>query len=91
MLCRGLPTATPQHPYDSKIPVAKKVRIGYGDGGLRHRGKNALNETVHSDERGGRDMGKDKDVKKENKKKPSKTLKEKKEAKRLKKSGKAGA
>jgi hypothetical protein len=29
-------------------------------------------------------MGKDKDVKKENKKKPSKTLKEKKEAKRLK-------
>ena len=33
-------------------------------------------------------MGKDKDVKKDIKKKPSKTLKEKKEAKRLKKSGK---
>ena len=32
-------------------------------------------------------MGKDKDVKKEAKKKPSKTLKEKKEAKRAKKSG----
>jgi hypothetical protein len=33
-------------------------------------------------------MGKDKDVKKEAKKKPSKTLKEKKDAKRLKKAGK---
>jgi len=32
-------------------------------------------------------MGKDKDVKKENKKKPGKTVKEKKEAKRLKKTG----
>jgi hypothetical protein len=33
---------------------------------------------------GGKIMGKDKDVKKDTKKKPSKTLKEKKEAKRLK-------
>jgi hypothetical protein len=32
-------------------------------------------------------MGKDKDVKKDTKKKPSKTLKEKKAAKRLKKTG----
>ena len=32
-------------------------------------------------------MGKDKDVKKENKKKPAKMVKEKKEAKRLKKTG----
>jgi hypothetical protein len=32
-------------------------------------------------------MGKDKDVRKDTKKKPSKTLKEKKEAKRLKKKG----
>ncbi len=35
-------------------------------------------------------MGKDKDVKKDTKKKPSKTLKEKKAAKRLKKTGKGG-
>jgi len=35
-------------------------------------------------------MGKDKDVKKDTKKKPSKTLKEKQAAKRLKKTGKAG-
>lgn len=32
-------------------------------------------------------MGKDKDIKKETKKKPSKTLKEKKEARRMKKQG----
>lgn len=75
---------------NKKIPVAKKVWIRYGDGGLRHRDNNVFFKTVQSDERGGRAMGKDKDVKKENKKKPSKTLKEKKEAKRLKKSGKAG-
>ena len=35
-------------------------------------------------------MGKDKDVKKEAKKKPTTTLKEKKEAKRVKKTGKSG-
>jgi len=35
-------------------------------------------------------MGKDKNVKKDTKKKPSKTLKEKQAAKRLKKTGKAG-
>jgi len=35
--------------------------------------------------KGGSIMGKDKDVKKDTKKKPSKTLKEKKEAKKLKK------
>ena len=63
----------------------------YGEGGFRQHGRYTLKETAHNDERGGRTMGKDKDVKKENKKKPSKTLKEKKEAKRLKKSGKAGA
>ena len=39
---------------------------------------------------GGEIMGKDKNVKKDTKKKPSKTLKEKQAAKRLKKTGKAG-
>jgi hypothetical protein len=38
---------------------------------------------------GGCSMGKDKDVKKETKKAPAKTVKEKKEAKKLKKAGKA--
>jgi uncharacterized radical SAM protein YgiQ len=61
-----------------KILVAKNGRFEYGSGGHRQL------------TRGGEVMGKDKDVKKDTKKKPSKTLKEKKEAKRLKKTGKAG-
>ena len=73
------------------ILVAKKGRIGYGNDRFQHYGGGAPVKTGQSDERGGRTMGKDKDVKKESKKKPSKTVKEKKEAKRLKKVGKAGA
>ena len=73
-----------------KILVAKKGRIRYGNCGLQHCNGNTLKQMLQSDESGGRIMGKDKDVKKEAKKKPSKTLKEKKEAKRMKKSGKSG-
>ena len=61
-----------------KILVAKKDRFGYG---------NTAQQQILT---GGKLMGKDKDVKKDTKKKPSKTLKEKKDAKRLKKTGKAG-
>jgi uncharacterized radical SAM protein YgiQ len=60
------------------ILVAKKRPLRYG------------NIAPHQITRGGELMGKDKDVKKDTKKKPSKTLKEKKDAKRLKKTGKAG-
>ncbi|OIP93872.1 MAG: hypothetical protein CO013_02470 [Syntrophobacterales bacterium CG_4_8_14_3_um_filter_58_8] len=63
---------------EQKILVAKKRAILYGGCGQ------------HQITRGGELMGKDKDVKKDTKKKPAKTLKEKKEAKRLKKTGKAG-
>jgi hypothetical protein len=73
-----------------KILVAKKGRIRYGNCGLQHCNGNTLKQMLQSDESGERIMGKDKDVKKEAKKKPSKTLKEKKEAKRMKKSGKSG-
>jgi hypothetical protein len=48
------------------------------------------NSRISTNDEGGRIMGKDKDVKKEAKKKPSKTLKEKKEAKKAKKAGKSG-
>ena len=51
------------------ILVAKKRPLRYG------------NIAPHQITRGGELMGKDKDVKKDTKKKPSKTLKEKKEAK----------
>ena len=61
-----------------KILVAKTGLLRYG-----MRGSQQTTE-------GGRIMGKDKDVKKEAKKKPSKTLKEKKEAKKAKKAGKSG-
>jgi hypothetical protein len=73
-----------------KILIAKKGRIRYGNCGLQHCNGNALKQMLQSDESGGWIMGKNKDVKKEAKKKPSKTLKEKKEAKRAKKLGKSG-
>jgi uncharacterized radical SAM protein YgiQ len=61
-----------------KILVAKSGRFRYG---------NTAQQQIL---KGGKIMGKDKDVKKDTKKKPSKTLKEKKDAKRLKKTGKSG-
>jgi uncharacterized radical SAM protein YgiQ len=70
-----------------KILVAKKGRLMYGRRGVRRAPEPPSATLSRKDESGGRIMGKDKDVKKENKKKPTKTLKEKKEAKRLKKVG----
>ena len=60
------------------------------DFGCEKRPSQVWNSRTQSNDEGGGIMGKDKDVKKEAKKKPSKTLKEKKEAKRAKKAGKTG-
>ncbi len=58
--------------------------------GCENGASQVWNSRISTNEEGGRVMGKDKDVKKEAKKKPSKTLKEKKEAKKAKKAGKSG-
>lgn len=64
--------------------LQKKILIAKND---RFRYENSAPQQILT---GGKLMGKDKDVKKDTKKKPSKTLKEKKDAKRLKKTGKSG-